>query len=41
MELLNKLKKYLSDLEPKGITKFTNKPTDIAKTQSVFRLSEN
>ena len=26
--------------EAKGFTKYTNKPTNIAKTQSVFRLSE-
>ena len=35
------LKKTQSDLGPKGFTKYTNGHTNIAKTQSVFRLSEN
>ena len=35
------LTKSLSDLGPKGITKYTNGHTNIGKTQSVFRLTEN
>ena len=35
------LTKDLSDLGPKWFTKYTNGHTNIAKTQSVFRLSEN
>jgi len=41
MELINNLNKSQSDLGSKGITKYINEHTNIAKTQSVFRLREN
>ena len=35
------LTKTQSDLGPKGFIKYTNGHTNIAKTQSVLRLTEN